>query len=267
MVCFVSYDLKIPKNNLEDYIKYVLTPIYGVKREDLKFLDIPDIKSGPWEELRLVQETEEYYKIALRRCTFTTIVNVLPPTIVELGKSFYKDQKVLKDAEEKIDREVGAVKWEVSAERMEVNVSHSELPDLIKQLNMEGVIDRFVEVYYRMDRTHEKESKGEGEKEGDKSEKDEEKELTHEENLKDGRAFICSRGNIPLMIGSFGGKFLVYGLYATIFDVDDGFLVYEQIQGIAGPLDHVSVKNLNKFYEVWKEKGDIKQAVLPPNII
>lgn len=183
MVCFANYELTVPKSNSAFYVEHVLRKIYGFDENDLWFLNAGASNNN----VKLYKETEEAYIIRFRICTFITLVNVLPPTVVQTTKEICLDQQVYELIKDRIEDEVQSAHDDLARLHRQKTVDSDKLFPAICQLTREGVISKFV-------------------------------------SLDSPDQFICVSQDVPLLVASIQGKLVVDIINNVFFDVDDGFI-------------------------------------------
>jgi hypothetical protein len=183
MVCFTKYNLTIPKSSLNDYVKYVLKGIYGFNDSYMWFMN----PNHSRKDIKLIEETEDYYKVEFTLCNFTALINVLPETIKAPDKTFFTDKSILNEAKRLIAMEITSAETDLAfIYEHKISITSKNIPNLILQLANNGDID----YYYPIDNGY----------------------------------FICASEGIPLLIGSSKGKLSISVANFFVFDFDDGFV-------------------------------------------
>ena len=226
MGCFIKFKLEVPKDNYENYKKFILKRIYGLDEDDLWFSNNKEKLESPFS-VDLLEETNDHYIIAFYRSTFTMITNVLPETSIT-SNELCSDSSNLKEVKYRILSEIQSAHDQLGEFFDDYNISIEELPNIIKDLTITHVIDKYFQF-----------------------------------NEPD---FICSASKIPLHIYlNSKGLLKVKIVYNVIFDVDDGFSAPNNFG--PSSCKHDLIHKLNDYYKQWKYNGDITSPVLPVNII
>lgn len=191
MLCHGNDILKVPKSNLSNYKKYILEDIYSFDNDndDFWFLksDLSEEEKRKQHSVSLKEETDEYYEIEFRSSKFTALRNVLPITLTNSVESlipkdaYYSDRGVLRKIKDRISKEIRFV----INDNKEITITIQELPNIIKQLIIDGCIQKYFQLNNYM--------------------------------------FICVADKLPLFIGSWNGIFFIDAVYNIIFDVNCGF--------------------------------------------
>lgn len=230
MVCFINYTLKLPKSNLDNYIDFILKPIYEIDRKDLLFLNNND-QEEDWtrtNRIELIKETEEYYQITFKLSTFTALANVLPTTIIGDNTSLCTNIEVLDKIKETLQQHHNLVTTDVGLFYEEIiPFAKEDVSNLIKQLAIDGTIHKYFEL--------------------------------------DEGVFLCVFKRLPLIIYTRNSELKSVIADFMIFDIDDGFLHYDLDEGIVDVPNSKFTIKLNGHFRSWKEKGDIKANVIPIN--
>lgn len=190
MVCFYNYKVRVPKVNLETYIEYILKGLYNLKDDDFWWLEKKEI-SG-YKNVTLVRETDEFYDLEFRLCTFTALHNALPKTIRHSDKVFFEDETIITAAVDRISNMIRSALDDVARYSREiVNISPNQMLCLIRHLANTNIIQRYtpldIEGYY-----------------------------------------LCSARGVPFFLGSVSAQ-LICQMTLASFDADNGFVQSDYI--------------------------------------
>lgn len=224
MGCYIKFTLRVPKNNIDNYKKYILKRIYGLTDDDLLILTGGGSTNS---HITLLEETATHYVITFSASTHTTIVNVLPDTLVTPGKIFYDNEQVLKEIKHRISASIQAVHDQLGECYLDYpNLSQRTFLIAIKQLATDGIIHKYFWI--------------------------------------NNRTFICSYDKFPFLIYLYeDSDLMIEILDNAIFDVDDGFTA-PKAYGPSSFKEKLTI-DLNNYYKQWKENGDITAHILPIN--
>jgi hypothetical protein len=90
------YDLIVPKNNIDNFTKYILQGIYEFSQNRLWVLN-PGITGRENYGVELIRETNKYYEIKFKISSSIPLINALPITSVTLGVKFFTNKEILRE--------------------------------------------------------------------------------------------------------------------------------------------------------------------------
>ena len=130
----ILQDFKVSKNDLNNW-QYFLRQYCNFSEEDFRFLNNPS-EMTEYDRVRLIKETESHYQIKIEMLGGELVSRLLPETIVRPGVSYFSDRDKL----DELKRALEGLLEEYSSRECDF---HGNLSDLVRQLAVEGIIDKF----------------------------------------------------------------------------------------------------------------------------
>ena len=139
--------IDVPKYDLDNY-EYLLRHYYNFDHKDFQFLRDPSIINR-YDRVQLSDETTTHYYLTFKIASHKLVSKLLPETIVRPGITYFNDIVVLNDLKLRFRNWLTMDKSRViRCGNYDRFMFHHNLSDVIKQLAMENIIEKFYHADY-----------------------------------------------------------------------------------------------------------------------